>query len=106
MVMWALLPTHTTCSLYSQPQRFDPERFAPERAEDQRHPHAFVPQGAGPAIGHRCPGLDLATVLMQVFAIVLLRGFDWSLPQQRFEFDYAKTPPEPRDRLRARVMRS
>jgi cytochrome P450 len=103
MVLWALLPSHTSCSLYSDPARFDPERFAPERAEDQRHPHAFVPQGAGPAIGHRCPGLDFATVLMQVFSVVLLRGHDWNLPAQNFGLDCGKTPPEFVDGLRAKV---
>jgi retinoid hydroxylase len=105
-VLWAVLPNHTTCSLYSDPARFDPDRFAPERAEDRRHLHAFVPQGAGPAIGHRCPGLDFATILMQIFTIVLLRGFDWQLSPQRFELDYSKTPPEPSEGLRARVARS
>ena len=104
MVLWALLPTHTTHGVYTDPARFDPARFSPERAEDRRHEHAFVPQGAGPALGHRCPGLDFATLLMQVFAVVLLRGHDWELPEQRFELDYSTTPPEPRDRLRARVL--
>jgi cytochrome P450 len=106
MVLWALLPTHTTCSRYTDPARFDPERFSPERAEDGRHPNAFVPQGAGPAIGHRCPGLDYATVLMQVFTIVLLRGYDWRLPAQRWDLVYTTTPPEPVDGLRARVAKS
>jgi hypothetical protein len=33
----------------------------------------------------------------------LLRGYDWELPEQRFELDPTKTPPEPRGGLRARV---
>jgi cytochrome P450 len=103
MVLWAVLPTHVRSSLYDDPSRFDPERFASHRSEDLRHPHAFVPQGAGPAMGHRCPGLDFATLLMQVFAITLLRGFEWVLPEQDFALDYRKTPPEPIDGLRARV---
>jgi cytochrome P450 len=103
MVLWAPLPTHTTRGLYSEPARFDPERFSPERAEDRRHEHAYVPQGAGPAIGHRCPGLDFATLLMQVFTVVVLRGHDWELPPQQLDLDYSKTPPEPAGGLRARV---
>lgn len=105
MVLWALLPTHTTHGVYSEPARFDPERFSPDRGEDRRHEHAFVPQGAGPALGHRCPGLDFATLLMGVFAVVLLRSHAWELPEQRFDLDYSTTPPEPRDRLRARIRR-
>jgi cytochrome P450 len=103
MVIWALLPSHVGYSVYTDPERFDPDRFSPERAEDKRHEHAFAPQGAGPVTGHRCPGLDYATYFMEVFAIVLLRGYDWELPPQSFEIDYSKTPPEPKDGLRAKV---
>ena len=103
MVLWALGPSHVKQSLYTDPETFDPERFSPERAEDKRHPHAFAPQGAGPASGHRCPGLDFATYLMAVFAVVLVRGFTWRLPAQSFELDFSKTPPEPKEALRATV---
>ena len=106
MVLWALLPTHTTHGLYSEPARFDPERFSSERAEDRRHEHAFVPQGAGPATGHRCPGLDFATFFMAIFAVVLLRGHDWDLPPQSFDYDWSKTPPELAEGLRATVRRT
>lgn len=105
MVMWAVTPSHVARGVYSNPERFDPDRFSPERAEQKRHEHAFVPQGAGSAEGHRCPGLDFATYLMEVFAIVLLRGHEWELPPQDFELDFSKTPPEPRDGLRAIVRR-
>jgi cytochrome P450 len=101
MVMWAPRPSHVEFGVYDAPERFDPDRFSPERAEDKRHEHAFVPQGAGPATGHRCPGLDLATVIMEIFAIALLRNHTWTLPPQNLEFDWTRTPPEPKDGLRA-----
>jgi cytochrome P450 len=103
MVMWALTPSHVAYGVYTQPERFDPDRFSPERAEQTRHEHAFAPQGAGPPEGHRCPGFDFATIFMEIFAIALLRGYDWELPPQRRELDCSKTPPEPKDGLRARV---
>jgi cytochrome P450 len=103
MVMWAVTPSHVGQSLYSDPERFDPDRFSPARAEEKRHEHAFAPQGAGPATGHRCPGLDFATYFMEVFTVVLLRGHTWELPPQSFDFDFTKTPPEMKDGLRARV---
>jgi cytochrome P450 len=103
MVMWAVTPSHIGQSHYTNPTAFDPDRFSPERAEEKRHEHAFAPQGAGPATGHRCPGLDFATYFMEVFAVVLLRGYTWQIPPQNFEMDYSKTPPEPKDALRARV---
>jgi retinoid hydroxylase len=105
MVMWALRPSHVAHGVFTDPEKFDPDRFSPERAEDKRHEHAFVPQGAGPASGHRCPGLDFATVFMEVFAVALLRDYSWQLPEQSFETDFRKTPPEPRDGLRATVRR-
>ena len=103
MVMWAPRPSHVACGVYDDPERFDPDRFSPERAEDKRHEHAFAPQGAGPATGHRCPGLDLATIFMEVFAIALLRDYAWELPPQDLGTNWSKTPPEPRDGLRARI---
>ena len=103
MVIWAVTPSHVAQSSYTNPTAFDPDRFSPERAEDKRHEHAFAPQGAGPATGHRCPGLDFATYMMEIFAVVLLRGYNWSIPPQNFEKDYSKTPPEPKDGLRATV---
>lgn len=107
MIIWTVTPTHTTHGVYTNAERFDPDRFSPERAEDRRHEHAFVPQGAGPMTGHRCPGLDFATYFMEVFGVLLLRGYRWELPAQNFALDYSKVPPEPRDHLRATVsMRS
>src|ERR1051325_1812620 len=104
MVLWAVNPSHIAHGVYDDAQRFDPDRFSLARAEDRRHEHAFAPQGAGPITGHRCPGLDFATVFMSVFTLVLLRGYTWELPPQRFDYDWSKVPPEVRDGLRARVM--
>ena len=103
MVMWALRPSHVAQSVYTGPERFDPDRFSLGRAEHRRHEHAFVPQGAGPVTGHRCPGLDYATYFMEAFGIVLLREYSWQLPPQSFEMDWSKTPPEPKGGLRATV---
>jgi cytochrome P450 len=104
MVMWAVTPSHVAQSLYTEPEKFDPDRFSPARAEDKRHEHAFAPQGAGPVSGHRCPGLDFATYFMEVFAVVLLRGYSWQLPPQNFDMVWNRTPPEPRDALRSIVL--
>jgi cytochrome P450 len=100
MVMWAVTPSHTTFGVYDEPARFNPERFA--RGEERRHEHAFAPQGAGPVTGHRCPGLDFATLFMALFTVALLRH-TWELPPQNFEYDWSKTPPEVTDGLRARI---
>ena len=68
--------------VFRDPWRFDPDRFADGRAEHGAHPLAFIPQGAEPATGHRCLGLDYSTLLVQTFMTLLLRGYRWSLPAQ------------------------
>lgn len=69
------------------PQIFaDPERFSPERwaRASKRQESAWVPHGGGEhATGHRCAGEKLANLMLQVFAVHMLRGFGWTLtPRQ------------------------
>jgi fatty-acid peroxygenase len=64
---------------------------------------AFIPQGAPPATGHRCLGLDYSTVLLLVFMSRLIRGYTWSLPPQDLSPDPKRVPPEPREGLRVRL---
>jgi len=102
MVLWGWRTIHLDRGIYRAPERFDPERFSPERAEDLKHEHAFTPQGAGPATGHRCPGIDYSTMFMQLFGAHLVRDFDFLLPAQRLEYAWKNTPPEPKDGLLVR----
>ena len=105
MVMWPVTPSHVAHGVYTDAAAFDPDRFSPARAEDSRHVHAFVPQGAGTYSGHKCPGFDFATCVMAVFTIVLLRGYRYALTAPARELSFLKTPPEPKDGLRATVTR-
>ena len=57
------------------------ERFG-ERAEHRSHAYAYAPQGAGPPESHRCPGFDLTTFFMALFAARLVRGSSWVLAEQ------------------------
>lgn len=101
MVLWAHHASLFAKGVYADPERFDPSRFGAGRAEDEKQPGAYAPQGHGP-IGksHKCAGYDFATVFMQVFAVVLARGFDWSLPVQDLALDYGIVPPEHKSGLR------
>ena len=103
-VFWGIRSSHLRAEIYPDPLRFDPERFAPARAENKRHEHAFAPTGAGPAMGHKCAGYELAPVMLKVFAIELLHGHDWKLSApQDLEPAWNQVPPLPKGGLRARV---
>jgi len=87
---------------YTDAERFAPDRFG-ARAEHKSHPYAYAPQGAGPPESHRCPGFDLTTIFMVLFAARLLRGYSWLLPEQDLTPNWGLVPPVPRDGLRAIV---
>ncbi|HXU44844.1 MAG TPA: cytochrome P450 [Thermoanaerobaculia bacterium] len=106
MVLWSHRTSLLEPEIYPQPERFDPDRFAPDRAEHRRHPFGYAPQGAGPATGHRCPGIDFSTLLMSAFAIELARNYDVEIPaDQDLRVDWSKIPPEPKGGLRLRIRR-
>ncbi|MCC7535890.1 MAG: cytochrome P450, partial [Deltaproteobacteria bacterium] len=100
-VMMAIRENNLDPSVFAKPLELDPDRFSPERREHEKSPHAYVPQGAGPADGHRCAGEDLSTLIMSVFGAILVRGYMWELPPQDLSLRWDVVPPEPRDGLRA-----
>jgi cytochrome P450 len=105
-VFLGIYATDMNEEIYTRPADFDPDRFSSERAEDRRHPYAFVPHGAGEVhTTHRCPGVDFATYIMMILAIVLLRDYTWELPPQDLDYVWAESPPPPKDGLRLRVQR-
>jgi cytochrome P450 len=107
MVLWGIHSSHIRPELYADPLRFDPDRFGEARAEDRRHPHAFVPNGAGDALGgHLCAGYQYAPCLLELFLIELVRGYAWIFPEdQDRTLDYRQVPPAPRQGLRVRLSR-
>lgn len=105
-VLWGHRSSHIRPEIYADPEAFDPSRFSPPRAEHQRHEHAFVPNGAGPATGHKCAGYEFAPVFLQVFLVELHRAYDVVIAQpQDLDLDWSRVPPEPKEGLRAVVKR-
>ncbi len=104
LVMMAVVESNQD-AVFTDPSIFDPERFGPGRAEHERHPHAFMPQGAGELSGHKCAGYDFSTVMMQLFAILLVRGYSWELPPQDFGMRWNRIPPEHKSGLVVRAQK-
>ncbi len=92
---------HNRNAIFTEPEKFDPDRFGEPRAEQRRHPHAFAPQGAGSVLGgHKCAGYDYSTVFIQLFTVLLARGYAWEVPPQDLSVNRALVPPELKSGLR------
>jgi retinoid hydroxylase len=95
---------HNLNPIFTDPERFDPDRFGEPRAEQRRHPQAFAPQGAGSVLGgHKCAGFDYSTVFMQLFTVLLARGYRWEVPPQDLSMNRALVPPEFKSGLRVAI---
>ena len=92
--IWATLQDGTT---FQDPTKFDAARAHPDSA--------FVPQGGGPAHGHRCAGEKLIQLLMPGFVGWFTRRFDVTLPAQDVSPGGGGLGPLPKDGLRLVVRR-
>ncbi|TMA13488.1 MAG: cytochrome P450 [Deltaproteobacteria bacterium] len=73
-------PTLLDGGIYPDPGRFDPDRWLHATDRQQK---AWIPHGGGiHGEGHRCAGEALATLMLKVFAVRMLRRFDWSVENQ------------------------
>lgn len=99
MLYWAPYAHNQDAAVYESPRTFDPDRYGEGRAEHGKHAFAFAPQGMGAPNGHKCAGVDYSTLLIQVFAAVVLRDYTFSLPEQDLTLNLAQIPPEPKSNL-------
>jgi cytochrome P450 len=107
MVLWGHRTSHLDPAVYADPQKFDPDRFGPGREEHKKHEHGFVPNGAGAPTGHKCAGYEFAPLLLKVFTLELVRGYQVKLsPGQDLGYRWEKVPPEPKSGLRATVSKA
>jgi cytochrome P450 len=73
-------PTLLDPKLYPNPETFDPDRWNDATPEQQR---GWIPHGGGVHTeGHRCAGEQLATLMLKVVAIKMLKRFEWSIENQ------------------------
>lgn len=100
MVLYQINSTHQDEALYPQPDRFDPDRFSPTVLQQQsvdQQKYGYLPFGGGI---RECLGKEFARLEMKIFAVHLLRGYQWQLlPDQ--DLTLITVPvPHPTDGLR------
>lgn len=120
--LYQINSTHQDSTIYPNPKAFDPERFSPERSGSDRSssepstpgspssspvpsshlPFSHLPFGGGL---RECLGKEFARLEMKLFAVRLLREYDWILlPDQDLGLVVIPTP-KPRDGLKVRFSR-
>lgn len=96
------LTNHYDLEYWSNPYDFDPERFTSERREDKSHRMAWMPFGGGV---HKCIGLYFGQMEIRTIMHQLLRGFEWSVPDDyTMPMDFSALPV-PKDKLPVTVRR-
>jgi cytochrome P450 len=101
-ILYQIGATHHSSQVYEQPERFDPDRFHLEpsgqasKSIDQQK-YGYIPFGGGI---RECLGKEFARLEMKIFAVHLLRYYEWSLlPDQDLEMVAVPTP-HPQDGLK------
>ncbi|MFT4200977.1 cytochrome P450 [Gordonia sp. (in: high G+C Gram-positive bacteria)] len=88
------LTNHRDDEYFTHPNTFDPERF--DRGEDKSHRFAWMPFGGGV---HKCIGLYFGQMEIKTIMHHLLRGYEWSVPDDYImPMDYSALPV-PKDKL-------
>jgi len=85
MVMWAVTPSHGRAERVHESDCIRSRSFLAGARRGQTSRARLRAAGAGPATGHRCPGLDSRRTSWKSSRLVLLRGYTWELPPQNYE---------------------
>ena len=97
--IWATLQDGTT---FKDPTQFKGDRLGDDAMKTLPE-NAFVPQGGGPPIGHRCPGEALIQVVMPLFLGWFTRRYDLAWPQQDASPGGGGVGPLPKSGLRVKI---
>ncbi len=97
--LYQINSTHNDSEVFPNPETFDPDRFSPDRAEEKVKPFSHLPFGGGL---RECLGKEFARLEMKLFAVRLLREYQWTLlPNQDLSLMIVPTP-KPRDGLKVK----
>ncbi|XP_047942510.1 ferruginol synthase-like [Salvia hispanica] len=72
-------------TIWTDPESFQPERFLDNKLDFKGQHFQLIPFGAGRRI---CPGLPLATRILQMTTAVLVHNFDWKLEKDKDHPDH------------------
>jgi len=79
---------------WEEPGHFEPERFAGFTGTA----YNFIPQGGGPALGHRCAGEWVTLAVLGVAVRFLTRDISYQVVREQvFEIALSRMPTKPRD---------
>jgi fatty-acid peroxygenase len=98
----AIWPTLQDGATFADPTAFQPDRLA-DAAVAKLPANAYVPQGGGPADGHRCPGDTLTQVVMPGFLAWFAKHHDLAFPAQDVTPGPGGLGPLPRSGVRVTV---
>ncbi|MEL6261975.1 MAG: cytochrome P450 [Cyanobacteria bacterium J06626_6] len=95
-VLYEIQQTHSSPAEYNNPKQFQPERFDAD-TDEKRKKYSYIPFGGGI---RECLGKEFARLEMKLFAVHLLRYYQWALvPSQDLSMVVVPTP-HPRDNLK------
>ncbi|MEL6903343.1 MAG: cytochrome P450 [Cyanobacteria bacterium J06606_4] len=95
-VLYEIKQTHMSSAEYNNPERFSPDRFD-NNDDEKRKKYSYIPFGGGI---RECLGKEFARLEMKLFAVHLLRQYQWTLlPDQDLSMVVVPTP-HPRDNLK------
>ena len=99
-VLYQINNTHEQESVYPQPEVYDPERFNPDQANNLSY--NYIPFGGGM---RECLGKEFARLEMKLFAVHLVRNYQWELVADQ-DLEFATVPvPRPRDGLKVKFQK-
>lgn len=98
-VLYQINQTHQQERIYPQPNQYDPERFNPNNSDNPSKSYDYIPFGGGI---RECLGKEFARLEMKLFALHLVRNYQWELvPNQDLELVMIPAP-RPRDGLKVK----
>jgi cytochrome P450 len=98
-ILYQINETHQTETVYPEPKTYQPERFNPVAENNPGKTYDYIPFGGGM---RECLGKEFARLEMKLFAVHLVRNYQWELVADQ-DTELVTVPvPRPRDELKVK----